>query len=57
MTWGSQILPPMAMSGVDSPGFGVMPRLTPRKRGGDLVLDVSVKLQSVECALEKGEVW
>lgn len=41
VTWGSQNLPPMAMSGVDSPGFGVMPRLTPRKRGGDLVLDVS----------------
>ncbi|TID19130.1 hypothetical protein E6O75_ATG06251 [Venturia nashicola] len=40
-TWGTQNSPPMTMSGVDSPGFGAMPRLTPRKRGGDLVLDVS----------------
>lgn len=40
-TWGTQNSSPMAMSEVGSPGFGVMPRLTPRKRGGDLVLDVS----------------
>ncbi|KAE9987295.1 hypothetical protein EG327_003871 [Venturia inaequalis] len=41
VTWGTQDSPPMAMSRVDSPGFGIMPRLTPRKRGGDWVLDVS----------------
>jgi hypothetical protein len=37
-TWGTKTTPPV---GAFSPGFGQMPKLTPTRRGADLVLDIS----------------